>query len=50
MATTVNRTLSLDEDVARLLAEQARIEERPMSRITNTALRAYFERLGRGLK
>ena len=39
---TVAKTLTLDEEVARRLAEQSRIEERPMSRIVVKALLAYF--------
>lgn len=43
MAATVNRTLCLDEDIARKLAEVSKNENRPMSRIVNAALKAYFK-------
>lgn len=43
---TVAKTLTLDEQVARRLAEQSRIEDRPMSRIVTKALIAYFEAAG----
>jgi predicted transcriptional regulator len=39
----VPKTITMDEEVARRLAEQSRIEDRPMSRIVAKALRAYFE-------
>jgi hypothetical protein len=39
---TVAKTLTFDEDIARRLAEQSRIEDRPMSRIVAKALLAYL--------
>lgn len=45
---TVPRTLTLDEEVARRLAEQSKIEDRPMSRIVTKALLAYFAAADQG--
>jgi hypothetical protein len=41
--TAVPKNITMDEEVARRLAEQSRIEDRPMSRIVTKALLAYFE-------
>jgi hypothetical protein len=40
---TTRKTMTLPEDVADRLTEQARIEDRPMARIVAAALREYFE-------
>ena len=40
---TIRKTLTLDEGLTGRLAEQSRIEDRPMSRIVGKALLAYFE-------
>jgi hypothetical protein len=39
----IPKNITMDEGVARRLAEQSRIEDRPMSRIVAKALLAYFE-------
>jgi hypothetical protein len=41
--TTVHKEFTMDDAVARRLAEQSKIEDRPMSRIVTKALLAYFE-------
>lgn len=46
----VRRTITIDEEVARRLSEEARAEDRSMSRIVTRALKAYFVAADRGSK